>query len=62
MQTVLGSDCGYGDTRINCVHCAEAAGKIAVSWENDVLIFLPEPQDDGSNNTMVCYIITFMFV
>ncbi len=54
VQTVLGSDCGYGDTRINCVHCAEAVGKIAVAWGNDVVIFKPEPLDDGNDNGMVC--------
>lgn len=56
MQTLLGSDIGYGETPINCVHCAELVGKIAVAWGSDVVIFLPEPLDDnqGQSNTDVC--------
>lgn len=55
VQTLLGSDLGYGETPINCVHCAELVGKIAVAWGSDVVIFLPEPLDDnqGQNNNEV---------
>ncbi len=53
VQTVLGSDCGYGDTRINCVHCAEHVGKIAVAWGNDVIVFKPEPHEDGNGSNVV---------
>lgn len=54
IQTVLGSDCGYGDTRISCVHCAELVGKIAVAWGSDVVIFEPEPLEETSGATEVC--------
>lgn len=54
VQTVLGSDCGYGDTRINSVHCAEDVGKIAVAWGRDVVVFQPEPLDDGNSGDVVC--------
>lgn len=47
VQTLLGSDLGYGETPINCVHCAELVGKIAVAWGSDVVIFLPELLDDN---------------
>ena len=40
VQTLLGSDLGYGETPINCVYCAELVGKIAVTWGSDVVIFL----------------------
>ena len=55
VQTLLGMDLGYGETPINCVHCAELVGKIAVTWGSDVVIFLPEPLDEnqGQNNNEV---------
>ena len=46
LQTLLGSHCGYGDTTIMCLHCAEATGKIAVAWGTDVVIFEAEPLDE----------------
>ena len=42
VQTLLGSDLGYGETPITCVHCTELVGKIAVTWGSDVVIFHPE--------------------
>ena len=51
LQTVLGSDCGYGDARINCVHCAESVGKIAVAWGSDVVVFEPELLEDSSSSS-----------
>ena len=53
IQTVLGSDCGYGDTRISCVHCATFVGKIAVGWGSDVVVFEPEPLEEGSSSSEV---------
>lgn len=52
VQTLLGSDIGYGETPINCVHCAELVGKIAVAWGSDVVIFLPEPLDDNQGQNI----------
>ena len=56
VQTLLGSDLGYGETPINCVHCAELVGKIAVTWGSDVVIFHPEPLDENQvqNSNEVC--------
>ena len=48
---MLGSDCGYGDMRISCIHCAEYSGSIAVAWGSDVMIFEPQPLEDYSNRT-----------
>ena len=48
LQTVLGSDCGYADTQISCVHCAELVGRIAVAWGSDVVIFEPGLVEDSS--------------
>lgn len=56
IQTLLGSDLGYGDTPITCVHCAEQVGKISVAWGSDVVIFQPEPLDENqgpSNNEVI---------
>ena len=55
VQTLLGSDLGYGEIPINCVHCAELVGSIAVVWGSDVVIFSPEPLDEnqGLNNNEV---------
>ncbi|CAI7996410.1 DmX-like protein 1, partial [Geodia barretti] len=47
VQTLLGSDLGYGETPINCVDTAELVGKIAVSWGSDVVFFYPEPLEDN---------------
>ena len=59
VQTLLGMDLGYGETPINCVHCAELVGKIAVTWGSDVVIFIPEPLDENQvqNNNEVMFII-----
>ena len=56
VQTLLGSDLGYGETPINCVDCAELVGKIAVAWGSDVVFFYPEPLEDNQvqNNNEVC--------
>ena len=56
VQTLLGSDLGYGETPINCVDTAELVGKIAVSWGSDVVFFYPEPLEDNQvqNNNEVC--------
>ena len=59
IMTVLGSDCGYGDTRINCVHCAESVGKIAVAWGSDVMIFEPESPEEVLSNNEVSTIINY---
>ena len=48
LQTVLGSDCGYADTQISCIHCAELVGRVAVAWGSDVVIFEPELVEDSS--------------
>ena len=53
VQTLLGSDLGYGETPINCVDSAELVGKIAVAWGSDVVIFHPQPLEENqvqSNN------------
>ena len=59
IQTLLGADLGYGETPINCVHCSELVGKIAISWGSDVVIFQPEPLDENhvQNNNEVLYIM-----
>lgn len=31
VQTVLGADVGYGETRITCMHTAESTGKVS-AW------------------------------
>ena len=46
---MLGDNCGYGDTRISCIHCAECSGKIAVAWGTDAMIFEPELLEDAGN-------------
>lgn len=48
---MLGSNCGYGDTRISCIHCAEYSGKIAVAWGTDAMIFEPELLEDAGNRS-----------
>ena len=52
VQTLLGSDLGYGETPINCVHCAEFVGKIAVTWGSDVVIFHPELLEENHVQSM----------
>ena len=34
-----------GDMTIRALHCSEGAGKIAVAWGSDVVIFNPEPHE-----------------
>ena len=55
VQTLLGSDLGYGDTPINCVDCAKVVGTIAVAWGSDAVIFHPELLEDNQiqNNNEV---------
>ena len=55
VQTLLGSDLGYGETPITCVHCTELVGKVAVTWGSDVVIFHPELLDEShvQNNNEV---------
>jgi hypothetical protein len=54
LQTIFGSTCGYGSTKVSCLHCAEASGRLVVAWGCDVVIFEPSiieglssPQDKG---------------
>lgn len=47
IQTLLGSDLGYGETPITCIHAAELVGKIAVTWDSDIVVFHPELLDDN---------------
>ena len=41
IQTILGSSCGYGETKVSCVHCAEKTGRLSVGWGSEVVIFRP---------------------
>ena len=50
LQTILGSSRGYSETAVNCVHCSETTGRIAAVWGNDVVIFQPEPRDEGGED------------
>ena len=47
IQTISGSWCGYDDTIINCVHCAEAVGRVAVAWGTEVVMFEPESNEQS---------------
>lgn len=39
IQTIFGSNCGYGETKVSCVHCAETMGRLAVAWGSEVVVF-----------------------
>lgn len=39
LQTIFGATCGYGDTKVSCLHCAEASGQLAVAWGTELVIF-----------------------
>ena len=44
IQTLLGANCGYMDTRITCVHVADFTAKVIHQWCNSVwfsFMFLP---------------------
>jgi len=46
VQTILGSSCGYGNTKVSCVHCAEKTGRLSVAWGSEVVIFKPISIED----------------
>ena len=60
LQTIFGSTCGYGNTKVSCLHCAEAIGRLVVAWGSEVVIFEPSlieglsgPVDKGNEDGAV---------
>ncbi len=48
VQTIFGSTCGYGNTKVSCLHCAESTGRLVVAWGAEVVIFEPSNVDETS--------------
>ena len=50
LQTIFGGTYGYS-TKVSCVHCAEAVGRVAIGWGTDVVILDPSSVEEliGSN-------------
>ena len=49
VQTILGSSCGYGNTKVSSVHCAEKTGRLSVAWGSEVVIFKPISVEDEAS-------------
>lgn len=48
IQTIFGSTCGYGNTKVSCLHCSELMGRLVVAWGAEVVIFEPSSVEETS--------------
>lgn len=46
LQTIFGSTCGYGSSKVSCLHCAEAIGRLVAAWGAEVVIFEPSMSEE----------------
>lgn len=50
LQTIFGSMCGYGSTKVSCLHCVETTGRVIVAWGSEVVIFEPSTPEELSGS------------